>query len=112
MFQDVVGEFGRPFELARSQRLVVVGARAVYLHTGNIELAVHEFTVDADLTIDPSLLMPRFDYSLKERMERRRSLDCRHRLASRESAVGRTGTSATASAPRIAIAATTAKPDA
>src|SRR5262249_26125615 len=36
--------------------IVVVGAQAIYLHTGAIELAVPEFTIDADLTIDPSLL--------------------------------------------------------
>ena len=36
--------------------VVVVGAQAIYLHTGNIELAVPEFTIDADLTIDPALL--------------------------------------------------------
>jgi hypothetical protein len=36
--------------------VVVVGAQAIYMHTGNIELAVPEFTIDADLTIDPALL--------------------------------------------------------
>jgi hypothetical protein len=36
--------------------VIVVGAQAIYLHTGTIELAVPEFTVDADLTIDPALL--------------------------------------------------------
>src|SRR2546428_5757537 len=36
--------------------VVVVGAQAIYLHTGAIELAVPEFTIDADLTIDPALL--------------------------------------------------------
>jgi hypothetical protein len=36
--------------------LIVVGAQAIYLHTGPTELAVPEFTVDADLTIDPARL--------------------------------------------------------
>jgi len=36
--------------------IIVVGAQAIYHHTGDIELAVPEFTIDADLTIDPSLL--------------------------------------------------------
>lgn len=35
---------------------IVVGAQAIYLHTGTIDLAVPEFTVDADLTIDAALL--------------------------------------------------------
>ncbi len=38
------------------EAVVVVGAQAIYLHTGTIALAVPEFTIDADLTIDPSLL--------------------------------------------------------
>jgi hypothetical protein len=33
--------------------IVVVGAQAVYLHTGAAELAVAEFTTDADLALDP-----------------------------------------------------------
>jgi hypothetical protein len=36
--------------------VIVVGAQAIYLHTGHIELAVPEFTTDADITIDPALL--------------------------------------------------------
>ncbi|MBI4484989.1 MAG: hypothetical protein HY655_03165 [Acidobacteria bacterium] len=36
--------------------VIVVGAQAIYLHTGAIDLAVPEFTIDADLTIDPALL--------------------------------------------------------
>jgi hypothetical protein len=31
-------------------------SQAIYLHTGSIELAVPEFTIDADITIDPALL--------------------------------------------------------
>jgi hypothetical protein len=38
------------------EAVVVVGAQAIYLHTGHIELAVPEFTIDADITIDPALL--------------------------------------------------------
>ena len=38
------------------EAVVVVGAQAIYMHTGAIELAVPEFTIDADLTIDPALL--------------------------------------------------------
>ena len=36
--------------------VIVVGAQAVYLHTGAIDLGVPEFTLDADITLDPSLL--------------------------------------------------------
>lgn len=36
--------------------LVVVGAQAVYLHTGSADLAVAELTTDADLAIAPELL--------------------------------------------------------
>jgi len=36
--------------------VIVVGAQAVYLHTGAIDLGVPEFTLDADLTLDPALL--------------------------------------------------------
>lgn len=36
--------------------VIVVGAQAIYLHTGAVELAVPELTIDADLTIDPALL--------------------------------------------------------
>jgi hypothetical protein len=48
---------------------VVVGARAVYLHTGTAELAVAEFTTDADLAIDPAGLNadPRLDAALGAR---------------------------------------------
>lgn len=37
--------------------VIVVGAQAVYLHTGTIDLGVPEFTLDADITIDPALLL-------------------------------------------------------
>lgn len=38
------------------EAVIVVGAQAVYLHTGAIDLAVPECTLDADITIDPALL--------------------------------------------------------
>ena len=38
------------------EAIIVVGAQAIYLHTGAADLAVPEFTTDADLTIDPALL--------------------------------------------------------
>jgi hypothetical protein len=46
--------------------IVVVGAQAVYLHTGAAELAVAEFTTDADLALDPDGLGsdPRLDAAL------------------------------------------------
>jgi hypothetical protein len=49
--------------------IVVVGAQAVYLHTGGLELAVAEFTTDADLAIDPQGLRPdpRLDAALASR---------------------------------------------
>jgi hypothetical protein len=36
--------------------VVLVGAQAVYLHTGEATVAVAPYTTDADLAIDPSLL--------------------------------------------------------
>lgn len=36
--------------------LVIVGAQAVYLHTGAMEIALAEFTTDGDIAIDPDLL--------------------------------------------------------
>ena len=38
--------------------LVLVGAQAIYLHTGEADLAVAEHTTDADLAIDPRILKP------------------------------------------------------
>lgn len=40
----------------RRNAVIVVGAQAVYLHTGAIGLGVPEFTLDADITLDPALL--------------------------------------------------------
>jgi hypothetical protein len=39
--------------------VVLVGAQAIYLHTGAAELAVAEFTTDSDLGIDPGALKSR-----------------------------------------------------
>src|ERR1700739_248550 len=41
---------------AQRDAVILVGAQAVYLHTGAVELAVAAFTTDADLTFDPALL--------------------------------------------------------
>ncbi len=38
--------------------LVLVGAQAVYFHTGAAQMAVAEHTTDADLALDPRLLQP------------------------------------------------------
>src|SRR5215471_4212662 len=36
--------------------MILVGAQANYMHTGAAELAVPEYTTDADVVIDPKLL--------------------------------------------------------
>lgn len=36
--------------------LVIIGAQAIYLHTGAIEVALAEFTTDGDVAVDPDLL--------------------------------------------------------
>jgi hypothetical protein len=41
---------------AHREAIIVVGAQAIYMYTGEIELAVAELTIDADLTIDPTML--------------------------------------------------------
>lgn len=38
------------------EALVIVGAQAVYMHTGTTEIALAEFTTDGDVAIDPDLL--------------------------------------------------------
>lgn len=49
--------------------VVVVGAQAVYLHTGPADLPVAEFTTDADLAIAPEFLAdePSIQTLLEER---------------------------------------------
>lgn len=46
--------------------VILVGAQAVYLHTGEADLAVAEYTTDGDIAIDPSALKsaPRLEESL------------------------------------------------
>jgi hypothetical protein len=41
---------------AHADSVVVVGAQAVFLHTGQAQLAVAPFTKDADLVVDPRSL--------------------------------------------------------
>lgn len=36
--------------------LVVIGAQAIYLHTGSLKVALAEFTTDGDVAVDPDLL--------------------------------------------------------
>jgi hypothetical protein len=44
-------------EALGSQRAaVILVGQAIYLHTGAIDLAVAEYTTDADITLDPDLL--------------------------------------------------------
>jgi hypothetical protein len=37
--------------------LVLVGAQAIYLHTGEANIAVAPFTTDADIVVDPAELL-------------------------------------------------------
>jgi len=43
---------------AHLDALVLVGAQAIYLHTGEGDLAVAPYTTDADLAVDPNALGP------------------------------------------------------
>lgn len=43
---------------AHRDALILVGAQAIYLHTGEADLVVAPFTKDGDLVIDPSRLSP------------------------------------------------------
>lgn len=47
---------------------ILVGAQAIYLHTGDADLAVAEYTTDADLALDPELLaeVPPLERALAE----------------------------------------------
>jgi hypothetical protein len=42
-----------------SDALILVGAQAVYLHTGAASFAVAEHTTDGDVAVDPRVLGPR-----------------------------------------------------
>lgn len=46
--------------------VILVGAQAIYLHTGSVDLAVPEYTTDADVVIDPALLrdLPELELAL------------------------------------------------
>lgn len=44
---------------AHLDSVIVVGAQAVYIHTGEAELAVAPYTTDSDLALDPTLLGPK-----------------------------------------------------
>ena len=44
---------------AHLDALVLVGAQAIYLHTGNADLLVAEYTTDADLSVSPGELADR-----------------------------------------------------
>ncbi len=50
----------------QNEAVILVGAQAVYLHTGEADLAVAEYTTDGDIAIDPSALRsePRLEESL------------------------------------------------
>ncbi len=41
---------------AHLDALVIIGAQAVYLHTGATDIALAEFTTDGDVAVDPDLL--------------------------------------------------------
>lgn len=41
---------------AHLDALVIIGAQAVYLHTGATEIALAEYTTDGDVAVDPDLL--------------------------------------------------------
>jgi len=54
---------------AHRDAIVVVGAQAIYIHTGEAEFSVAEFTTDADIAIDPAKLQdePRIEEALEAR---------------------------------------------
>ena len=51
------------------ESIVLVGAQAIYLHTGSADLAVAEFTTDADFSLDPTDLddSPLIDFLLRSK---------------------------------------------
>ena len=52
---------------AQRSAVVLVGAQAVYMHTGEATVAVAPHTTDADLAIEPSLLQaaPKLDEAMR-----------------------------------------------
>ncbi len=53
---------------AQLDAIIVVGAQAIYLHTGSAEVAIAEFTTDGDLALDPDVLSsdPRVNDAMRE----------------------------------------------
>jgi hypothetical protein len=47
---------------------ILVGAQAIYLHTGDADLGIAEYTTDADLAFDPDLLaeIPPLEQALED----------------------------------------------
>ena len=41
---------------AQRKAVILIGAQAIYLHTGSLEFAVAEYTTDADIALDPEAL--------------------------------------------------------
>ena len=41
---------------AHLDAVVIVGAQAIYLHTGSAQVALAEYTTDGDVALDPELL--------------------------------------------------------
>jgi hypothetical protein len=61
--------------------LVLVGAQAIYLHTGDADIAVPAFATDGDLVIEPARLKE--EPKLAEAMTRTSSQDCNLGVGSR-----------------------------
>lgn len=53
---------------AQLDAIIVVGAQAIYLHTGSADVAIAEFTTDGDLALDPDVLSsdPRVNDAMRE----------------------------------------------
>lgn len=53
--------------------LIIAGAQAIYLHTGDGSLAVAPYTTDADLAVAPHLLLtdPRIEIAMRGRIRAR-----------------------------------------
>src|SRR5699024_1094381 len=66
---------------AHLDALTVVGAQAIYLHTGSTQVALAEFTTDGDVAVDPDLLGP-------EPLIETAMMDSRFTPDPRDSAVG------------------------
>src|SRR5438309_213656 len=53
--------------IAHREALILIGAQAIYLHTGEGDFAVAPFTTDADIALDPATLKtePALEAALK-----------------------------------------------